>query len=157
MKQPADPYLLGLRLLAMREFSTARLADRLRRRGIASADVDAALARLRRDGALDDARAARSFADTFLQRGRGRRRVQRDLEAQGIDPELAADVVAERFDSVDERALMRELIARRLSGPLADRAELERLHRYLVRRGFPSDEALAVLRSWRGPAADSAN
>jgi regulatory protein len=151
LSRTTDPYIAGLRLLAMREFSAARLADRLQRRGFAPDDVAEAIDRLRHDRALDDRRAAGSFADTFVQRGRGRRRVLRDLEAQGIEIDVAEEAVAETFSTIDERTHLDEVIARRLDRPLRDRAEFDRLHRFLVRRGFSSADVLAALKNRLAP------
>ena len=153
MSRARDPYIVGLRLLGTREFSSARLADRLRRRGFAEDEVARALDRLRVEGALDDGRAARAFTETFLRRGRASRRVLRDVEAQGIDTATAQEAVHAAFATLDEDDLMREVVARRVTGPIQDRAELNRLHRFLVRRGFRSSDALAMLLDHTSPSA----
>ena len=142
--------MIGLRMLAARELSTTGLTDRLRRRGLDVADIDTAIARLRRVGALDDERAARAFARTFQRRGRGAVRVLRDVEGQGVEHDLAQRVVAELFDTIDEATVIDEILNRRLDGPVRDRAHRDRLLRQLVRRGFSIDVARRALERRRG-------
>jgi len=55
---PSDPYAAGLAMLARCELSTAEVVERLRRRGFAPGDVEAAVERLRDEHALDDHRTA---------------------------------------------------------------------------------------------------
>lgn len=145
-----DPYVVGLRMLGARELSTTALAERLRRRGFEPADVEDAVARLRDAGALDDDRAARAFARTFQRKGRGQIRVLRDVEAQGIGRDLARQVVAELFATIDESEAIDAILSRRLDGPILDRAHFQRLYRQLVRRGFPSGAAVRALQRHGG-------
>jgi len=143
-------YLAGLRLLARRELTHAQLRERLLDRDHPPDEVDAALARLRASGALDDARAARAFASTAVRvKGRGRLRVLRELEAAGVDAATARDAVEAALAETDETTLIDRAIDRRLRGPVRDQAHLRRLHQYLVRLGFPPAEALAALRKRR--------
>jgi len=143
-------YLAGLRLLARRELTAAQLRDRLLARAHPPDEVDAALARLRDTGALDDVRAARALASTAVRvKGRGRLRVLRELEAAGVDPATARDALDAALAETDEAALLDRAIARRLRGPVRDQAHLRRLLQYLVRLGFPTAEALAALKKRR--------
>ena len=53
--------------------------------------------------------------------------------------------VAEVFDAVDEEAVLERAIAKRLDGPIRDRAQFRRLYQALVRQGFPPDRIAAAL------------
>jgi regulatory protein len=137
-------------MLGARELSAAQLRDRLRARDFPAAEIEAALARLQADGALDDRRMARACARTALQvKRRGRRRVLRELEALGIDRSIAREAVAEVFADVDERQLIRAALDRRHRGPIADAGQTRRLFQYLTRLGFTPEAITAVLKSRR--------
>ena len=59
-------YLTALKQLARRELSEAQIRQRLSRRGFTPDDIDPAIARLRQDGSLDDARVAAAIARSQL-------------------------------------------------------------------------------------------
>ncbi len=142
-----DAYLAGLRLLGRRELSAAQLRERLARRGYRDVDIDEALARLRGEGALDDARTARAYASTAARvKGRGHLRILRELEAMGIEPEVARGAVEEVFAEVDEASLLERALRKRLHGPITSEAQLRRLHQALARLGFPPAAIAAALK-----------
>ena len=88
-------YVAGLTLLAGRDLSAAQLGDRLRRRGFTPEATDAAVARLRDEGALDDGRAALSPARRAVDvRRQGPARIARELVARGIDASVAKAAIA---------------------------------------------------------------
>jgi len=144
-------YLTALHQLARRELSEAQIRQRLTRRGFDSDDIDTAIAKLRQDGSLDDARVAMAIARTQLSlKKRGARRVRREIEAAGIASALADRAVAEVFGDVDADALLENAIDRRLgTRRLDDDREMARLYRYLVGQGFDSDKSMAALRARR--------
>ena len=86
-------YGAALRLIAARDLSIAELRQRLGRRGYPGPEIDAAVERLVRDRSLDDGRVAVGRARMLLGRGRGRRRVLRELEAGGIPRATAREAV----------------------------------------------------------------
>jgi regulatory protein len=148
MNDAPDAYLAGLRLLARRELSSVQLRDRLAKRGCPDLEIDAALARLREEGALDDRRMARAFASTAARvKGRGRLRILRELEAQGLDREVARAAVDEVFDEIEEPALLERALAKRLRGPIRDEGHFRRLYQYLTRLGFPPSAIAAALKA----------
>ena len=145
-------YLAGLQFLARRELSEAQVRQRLARRGYPTDEVDAAIARLLEERALDDRRVASAIAHTETRvRGRGRLRVKRQIEAAGISPSLAQDAVEQVFGEIDSDALLAAALERRLRGrdSITDEREFQRLYRYLVTQGFDSDRVVALLRSRR--------
>ena len=101
-----------------REMSTARLRERLLRRGLPDDAVDDAVARLTRAGALDDARAARAAARTLVAvKLRGRHRVARELERLGLRAGAGAGArSAELMGDTDERAAIARVVAARMHG-----------------------------------------
>ncbi len=149
-----DAYLAGLRMLARREVSEARLRERLERRGFASTDIDDAAERLRETGALDDRRTARALASHAAHiKLRGRFRAIRELEAQGIRRPLAHEVVDEVYGELDQQGLMERALGKRLTGQIETPADLRRLYQYLVRQGFGSAAARSAVLARATPSA----
>jgi regulatory protein len=152
-------YAAGLRLLARRELSEAQLRERLARKAFELRDIDDAVARLRRTGALDDLRVATAAARTeALVKRRGRIRIQRHLASLGIASATITRALDEVSPAVDESALIEAALARRLRGPRArieDAAHFRRLHQYLVRQGFEPSAVTALLRRRSRPDAVS--
>lgn len=148
MTDAPDAYLTGLRLLARRELSSAQLRDRLAKRGCPEPEIAAALARLREEGALDDRRTARAYASTAARvKGRGRLRILRELDALGLDREIARAAADEVFEEIEEAALLQRALAKRLRGPIKDEGQFRRLHQYLTRLGFPPAAIIAALKA----------
>ena len=149
----ADAYAWVLAALARRELCEAQIRTRLARRGHLPAEIDAAVARLRAAGTLDDARTARAFARTETRlRHRSRRWVLQRLHGMGIDRSTAEEAAAEVFGELDEGDLLEATLARRLRSGVdpADPAVQRRLHRYLVGQGFEPGRVLAALRARAG-------
>jgi regulatory protein len=141
-----DAYLAGLRLLGRRELSSAQLRERLARRGFAAAEIEAALGRLGREGALDDRRAARAYAVTAARvKGRGRLRILRELHQMGIDPALAREAVDAAFAEVDEARLLERALDKRLGRGVPSDADYRRAARALARLGFAPEAIAAAL------------
>jgi regulatory protein len=146
----ADAYVTGLRWLARRELSEAQVRTRLARRAFASEDIDDAVARLRRERALDDGRTALACARTgALVKRHGRLRVLRQIETLGIDRDVARAAVADVFAELDEDLLVRQAMERRLRHVqvLEDAAAVRRLQRYLLMQGFDAARVSAAIRT----------
>lgn len=147
---PPDPYAYGLAALGRRELTERQLRDRLVRRGCSTDDIDAAIARLKRDGVLDDTRTARAFVRTeSLVKRRGPLRIQRTLEAMGLDRADARRLTDEGFDERPVADALAAALDRRLRGPIADDAHARRLVGYLVRQGFELSAAVDAVKRRR--------
>ncbi|MGH9142228.1 MAG: regulatory protein RecX [Vicinamibacterales bacterium] len=145
-----DAYVDGLKMLARRELSEQQVRQRLVRKGYEDDAVDEAIARLKGERAIDDARVAAAMARTETTvKKRGRLRVTRQIEHAGIARALAREAVDEAFGGLEGDALIEASLARRLRGgrPIADDREFQRLYRYLAAQGFEGDVILRVLRA----------
>ena len=144
-------YVDGLLLLGRRELSVKQLRDRLLDRDHTLEDVDRAIALLLENRALDDARVAAAFVRTALKvKGRGRLRIRRELQHMGIDADVAGQALADAFGDVDERALVRQALAKKLRGKkITTPADYARAFQHLARQGFPPGIITAVLRAGR--------
>jgi len=133
----------ALRLLARRARTRADLSGRLGRKGFSADAVRQALDELGRAGYVDDAKYAEERMDALLRRSKqGSAGLIGKLVRDGLEPDLAEQVVAERLRDVDEREWAREEAAERLQAMPeldADTAR-RRLYSYLRRRGFSSED-----------------
>ena len=157
MADRRSAYVDALYMLGRRELSVAECRTRLRDREHPPQDIDAAVERLIASGALNDLRVARAFVRTAAGvKGRGRLRIQRELEAKGIARDVAAEAIADSIGEEDEGALVARAASKRLRGrtTLADRAESARLYQYLMRQGFTPSAVMAELRRLRTAADD---
>ena len=144
-------YVDGLHLLGRRELSVKQLRERLLERDHAAEDVDRAIALLLENRALDDARVAAAYVRTALAvKGRGRLRIRRELQEMGIDADVAGTALADAFAGTDERAQVRQALAKKMRGQrIATQADYARAFQYLMRQGFSPDMVTAVLRESR--------
>jgi len=135
----------ALAWLQQRPYSEAELRRRLRRHGVPDTAVAATLERLRSLGLLDD----RAFAELLVRsrrrgRPRGRRALEAELRARGIDETTArAALAAEGGDELDAA---RRAAARWRPRAHEDRTRARRrLAQYLARRGFDAGIIQAVV------------
>ena len=146
-------YLDALHLLAARELTVKQLRERLVDREHNREEVERAIEHLLDSKALDDARVAAIYVRTAIKiKGRGRLRVQRELQEIGVERDVASDALAEAFGDVDERALIANAIKKKLRGKpkLSTPAEYARVYQFLLRQGFSPDGVNAALRKLRG-------
>ena len=139
-------------MLARRELSEKQVRERLARKGHEEDAIDVAVARLRQERAVDDARVAEAIARTETTiRRRGKLRVRMQIERAGIDKSIAKRAVDDVFGAIDDDALIEASLSKRLRGreTIADDREFQRLYRYLAGQGFESDRIMKLLSSRR--------
>jgi regulatory protein len=142
-------YADALKMLARRELSEAQVRQRLSRKEYEAGDIDAAIARLRDERAIDDERVADAIArrETSVRR-RGAIRVRLQIERAGIERGMARRAADAAVAAIDDEALMESALQKRLRGrtQIDDVRELQRLHRYLMAQGFEPELALSRLK-----------
>jgi regulatory protein len=139
-------------MLARRELSEHQVRERLARKGHEDDAIDVAIARLREERALDDARVAEAIARTETSiRRRGKLRVRMQIQRAGIDKSIAKRAVDDVFGTIDDEALIEASLSKRLRGreTIADDREFQRLYRYLAGQGFESDRIMKLLSARR--------
>ena len=139
-------------MLARRELSEAMVRRRLVGKGHRAEEIDAAVARLLAERAIDDVRVAEAIARTEIAiRRRGKLRVKMAIEHAGIAAETARRTVDDVFAAVDNDALLEASLTKRLRGTdvIADDRERQRLYRYLIGQGFEADRVLKALAARR--------
>jgi SOS response regulatory protein OraA/RecX len=129
-----------------------QLRDRLLEREHTREDVDRAIDLLLESKALDDARVAAAYVRTAVKvKGRGRLRIQRELQTMGIGKDVAAEALAEVFGEVDERTLIAKALQKKVRNnqKIATPAEYARVFQFLMRQGFSPAGVTAALRRHR--------
>lgn len=151
-------YVDALHMLGRRELSVQQIRDRLIEREHSRDDVDRAIELLIENKALDDARVAGAYVRTAIRiKGRGRLRIQRELQMMGISRDVAAEALADAFGEVDERTLIAKALQKKLRSnqQISTAAEYARVFQFLMRQGFSPASVTAVLRARRkGGASD---
>ena len=143
-------------MLAHRELSAAQMTERLRQRGFGLEDVEDAVARLRRERAIDDRRTASLYARRAARTAhRGPLRTEREIAALGIDPAVVRAAVAEVYGEQGTEKVIERALARRLpeGAAVTDRSHFGRLYRHLVRQGFDPQMVVATLRARAGTSS----
>ena len=142
----------ALAMLASRSRAARELRLAMLRKREPEALVDAAIAKLLRIGALDDARFARQFVRSRMSRaGFSTRRLQSELARRGVERSAADAAIAEvrEDEAIDPAETLERLAARKLrmmsklDGPTRDR----RLYAFLARRGYDSSEIRLVMQT----------
>ncbi|HEY6148594.1 MAG TPA: regulatory protein RecX [Thermoanaerobaculia bacterium] len=148
---PSDPAsetaarAVALRLLTVRARGAADLSRTLERRGFEKGTAESAVARLLREGWLDDLAAARSIVRTRGARY-GRTRIAQELWALGFSKETAAQALSDSGDA-EEIALAKALKAAwKKSAGVPPLIRRRRVRASLVRRGFAAAAISAMMK-----------
>ena len=139
---------LAYRHLARRERTALEVRRRLEREDVDAASIDAALAELQGQGAVDDVGYARRFAeDRRRLDGWGAERIERRLLEVGV-PACVVEAELGRAGQGDELARAVEVLRGKLSAAPADDRERDRALRLLARRGFGLELAYEAVRTF---------
>jgi regulatory protein len=116
------------------------------------AKIDAALARLKDHGYLNDADYAANYARLRQENASlGKRRVRQDLAVKGVHPELITTTLDAAYEGVNEEDLARRHLTRKGVKKPADKKHAARVMRMLMRAGFSSGVIFSVLKNWDVP------
>lgn len=128
-----------LRLLARRDYTRAEFETRLRRKGVAEAVSEAALARIAELDLLDDGKVAELHVRGRADR-KGRLALARELARRGVD-ETVRDRALAPLDEAQQLAAARDVLAKHrwrfASGDA--RKDRAKAASFLARRGFEGD------------------
>ena len=144
----------ALRVLAGRAHSTGDLRQKLRGKAERAADVDPTIARLKEYGYLNDRKFAESFAAARLEnKGLGKTRVLADLSRRRVAPAVAQQTVGKVYENVSEEALAEDFVRRKFrmaskENLFQDEKQMARAYGRLMRAGFRSATAIAVLKKF---------
>lgn len=148
----------ALRSLSQRGLSVAELRRKLHLRADTPGDVDVVVESLKSYGYVDDQRLSEGIAEARAQGGAtGAQRVVRDLLKKRVAPAVAREAVSKAFENVDEPALIRDYLERKMRGKdmreyLKEPKNLASLYRKLRVAGFSSPSSIRVLKSFTSRA-----
>jgi regulatory protein len=133
----------ALAMLSRRDFASAELRERLERRGFERSLVEAAVAELIEEHALDDARFAHHYVAYHAERGHGPLRLAADLRGRGV----ASALIEAALEAGPDWPELASQVRRRRFGPaIPDSwAGKSRQARFLQYRGFSSDHIRRAL------------
>ena len=131
----------AMNMLAYQPNTEAGLRRKLREKGAAARDIDAAVAYLKTAGYLDETDYLYRFVDTMgNSRCYGRRRIYAACREKGF----CAEVMEEHFDTACEAVDFVDACRRRIAHH--DRGDREKLIAALARLGFDFDTIRAAMR-----------
>lgn len=143
-------YQYALRLLTGRDYSIARMRDKLTARAICPLDVLATIERLQGEGWLDDRRYAERFAESAITAGRFYGpRLRQEMRRRGFAADLVTEVMDRLLTGRDTVAEVTAVLERRypaFSFASASDREKQRVIGFLQRRGFGFGEIMQALR-----------
>lgn len=135
-------YGRALARLARRDHAEAEMRRALKRAGHAADEVEAAVARLKGQRALDDERFAEAFARGRLRhRGLGRNRIKHELRERGVGRSVALKGLREALGDVSEGEALETQARRYWHARAKDEPakRVQKLWAFLLRRGYPAD------------------
>lgn len=145
MSDAPDPcYLAALRILNYRFNSEGELRRKLRAKKFEKDAIDSTIARLHKERWLDDERFAGAFVRTRANKGIGKLRIVRELQAAGIDQSAAQEAVTANVEPESEREALLELgrkrarmLVRRHGDAFLSTADgRNKLAGYLLKQGY---------------------
>jgi len=148
---PERAFQDALTLLAARDYTTARMRQKLAARGFNEVAVEAAVVRLEREGWLSDRRFAERFAETAVAGGRFfGPRLRLEMRRRGVPAGLVDEVLGRLRLERDEQDDLRYVMERRFPGfsffTASDR-EKRRVIAFLQRRGFGLGTIMKILKA----------
>jgi regulatory protein len=148
----------ALRALSQRGLSISELRRKLQLKAETQSDVDVIVESLRSYGYVDDQRLSEGIAGARAESGTtGAQRVVRDLLKKRVPPAVAREAVSQAFKNVDEQALIRDYLERKMRGKnlseyLKEPKNLASLYRKLRVAGFSTPASIRVLKSFSSRA-----
>lgn len=144
-------YQYALRLLTGRDYTAARLKQKLVVREVSGQDCEDVILRLQREGWLDDVRYAGRFAESALASGRYYGvRLRLEMRRRGFDSNVVDEALAPLLAESDEISEVRSAAERRYPGfsySAATDRDKRRLVGFLQRRGFGFFAIMRALRT----------
>lgn len=141
-----DPLELAYRYLNRRDRTEGEVRAHLTGKGVEPDAAEQAIATLREQGYVDDARYARLFAeDKRALEGWGSERIRGTLQLRGIDRELIDAAVRADGDAGSEMERALEILRRRFPSPPRERRDRDRALAVLLRKGYDTELALDAL------------
>jgi regulatory protein len=136
----------AMHLLEQMDRTEKQLRDKLHQNGYPESCIDLAVDYVKKFHYIDDLRYASQYI-RFQQEKKSRQRLRMELIKRGVAREVIEEALELEFSS-DEREKIAELLQkRRYDEKCADRKEQQKMYQYLLRRGYKSNDILAVMKN----------
>ena len=138
----------ALRFLKIRPRSVGELKEKLKNKNFSREEIEATIEYLTEIKLLDDRAFTKSWIAYRLSRPFGFRRIYSELSSKGVAKEIIEEAIAQAKGQYAETDVILELARRRwsrLSG-IDLQKKKKRVGDFLLRRGFPMDAVIKVLR-----------
>ncbi|MBR0311395.1 MAG: RecX family transcriptional regulator [Oscillospiraceae bacterium] len=132
----------AVNMISARPLNKKELQKRLRGKGAADADAEAAAEWLEEIGALDDLAYAKTVVRHYSANGYGEAKLRDELRRRGVPREHWDEALADAPDPAE--TIARVIASKTKDGALGDR-ELKKLSEALLRRGFAWRDVRAAL------------
>jgi regulatory protein len=143
----------ALKLLAMRDYTLARLKAKLSSRDYDETDIEAALGRLEAEGWINDRRFAERFAESAVCSGRFYGlRLRHEMLRRGFPTAIVDEVLRQVGGEYDADEQIHALLVRRFSGfsySSSTDKERRRVMGFLQRRGFGISATIRAMKTFR--------
>lgn len=135
----------AMHLLEKMDRTEYNLEKKLSEGGYPKEAIDEAVSYVKSFNYVNDERYAQNYIRSY-QGKRSKERIRTDLIQKGIDKEKI-DAAMEETYVTDERTMIEELLRKRGFDPEnADRKDREKNYRFLVSKGFKTDDILSVMK-----------
>ena len=144
-----NPKSYALRLIEIKPRSVHEIRDKLAKKGIDKAEIEAVIAGLESIGLLNDVKFARDWIENRQHfRPMGVIRLRQELFVKGIDREIVDQAIADYKSNADELPAALDLARRkmRIFSKLEPEAAKRRLAGFLARRGYEVSIVSRVLK-----------
>ncbi len=139
------PLNYAYRLLAQRDYSEARLVEKLHSKGFSSQATTATVETLRQRGHVNDTRLAVGLAEWFQNQGFGPRAIRAKLTQKGLTEDAIEEALSGHVEQTDVIVAQRLVQRRFSSSALQDPKMRARAFRFLLRRGYSPSVVASVL------------
>lgn len=137
-------YTALVEMLGRRDYADAEARRRLSLAGYRDESVAQAIERARASRFMDDDRFARQFIEQRKLRGWGRRKIEMELKARGIDPDGIAGYPDAFFSEDDDLERACALLEKK---SVPESRAFEKLVRHLMGKGFSYSTASSAVRA----------
>jgi len=147
-KSEKTALMYAVDLLARQDQSTAKLREKLQRKGYEDADIEAAIARLEEKHILDDAGiCARQFEFLYNESRSSVRQIMLKLQQRGFDRAMIRDCIPKDTYEREKAAALRVLSLKYKTS-----ADPRKMMANLYQKGFDLDAARAAVEAYAAEA-----
>jgi regulatory protein len=139
-------YLYGIKLLSIRDRSEKELIEKFKNKGYGEEEIRKIIDKLKEQGYVNDYKFALNWVKTRSEKKLlGRRRLEQELRAKGVEEEIIKKCLAD-FDDSLTLTNMKELLKKKYPGiSKGDLKMIRRASSFIQRRGYQNKDLFKLL------------